>query len=212
MLLSAYITQVRRLLNDAQKNYWTNTELGDYVNEARVHVAVDTLCIRKFQTATLTAGQEAFEYNSLFVSPPQVVDLINVTLIWGNTRVPLGYLPFTTLSGYLRTQVNYRRLPFGYSIYNASQFWVAPPPDIDYVGEFDTAVLPANLANDNTVDTIPPPYDEAVKFYAAMLARLQLQQYSEAKAQKTLYTDRIAELGQMPPRRIPYVYSNDWVP
>ncbi len=212
MLLSQYRTAVRRLINDAQKNYWTDAELNDYINEARRKVVVDTLCIRKYQTATLTTGIERYEYDSLFTNPPKVIDLINVTVIWGNTRVPLAYMPFTTLSGYLRTQVNYQRVPFAFAIYNATEFWVAPTPDIDYVTEFDTAILPAALASDNTEDQIPVPYDEAVKYYAAYLSRLQLQQYLEAKAQKEFYVTRISELGQMPPRRIPYVYSNDWVP
>lgn len=212
MLLSQYQTSVRRLLNDSQKNYWPDTELTDYINEARRKLAVDTVCVRQFQTGTLQTGQEQYEFTDVGVALPQgnqVVDIINITVIWGNTRYQLGYLPFTQFSAVFRTWTNYQRLPAAFTIYNARQYWIGYVPDQQYVSEYDTAILPLNLANDNTVDTIPPPYDEAVKYYAAFLARLKLQQYNEAKTQKQLYVDRVTELGAMPPRRIPYVFENE---
>lgn|SRR5262245_56726657 len=209
MILSQYITAVRRLLNDSQRNYWPNDELTDYINEARRKTAVDTLCVRAFQTSNLVTGQERYNYSDLFPTTPQTIDIINLTLIWGATRVPLRYYPFTIYSAYFRPWINYRQLPVCFTVYNSGEFWVAPLPDQNYAGEFDTARLPLALANDNTVDSIPIPYDEAVKYYAAYLARLRLQQYSEAKAQKEMYTQRIGELGQMPPRRIPYIYTQD---
>lgn len=213
MTLSQYITAVRRLLNDSQRNYWPNDELTDYINEARRKTAVDTICVRDFQLASLTVGQERYTYNALFGTSPQTIDVINVTLLWGATRVPMRYAPFTIFSAYFRPWINYRQLPVVFSVYNMSEFWLAPNPDQTYQGEFDTARLPLTLANDNTVDDIPIPYSDAVKYYAAYLARLRLQQYTEAKAQLALYQQRIAELGAMPPRRIPYVYTQDeWGP
>jgi hypothetical protein len=212
MILSQYTTQVRRLLNDAQANYWSNDELRDYINEARRQVARDTLCVRLFQNGTLQAGQEQYEYTDVNLALPQgnqVVDIINITVIWGTLRYPLGYAPFTAFSAYFRSWVNFQRIPAVFTIYNARQFWVAYVPDINYAAEFDTAILPLNLANDNTVDTIPSPYDEAVKFFAASLARLKLQQYKEYEAQQQIYDKYIARLGAMPPRRIPYVIQNE---
>jgi hypothetical protein len=212
VLLSQYQIAVRRLLNDSQKNYWPDSELTDYINEARRKVAVDTLCVRKFQPAHLTTGQEQYQFTDAGIALPQgvqVVDIINITVIWGQTRYQLGYLPFTQLSAFFRVWKNYTRLPCAFSIYNAREFWVAYVPDQDYETEYDTAITPLNLASDNDSDAIPAPYDEAVKYYAAFLARLKLQQYNEAKAQKQFFTDRITELGAMPPRRIPYVFDTD---
>lgn len=212
MLLSQYQTAVRRLLNDAQRNYWGDPELTDYINEARRAVATQTLCVRQFQPGNLVAGQEQYQFSDVGVAMPQgaqVVDIVNITVVFGMTRYPLGYLPFTQLSAFFRVWKNYQRLPAAFSIYNAREFWVAYMPDQNYETEYDTAILPLNLANDNSPDTIPPPYDEAVKFYAAFLARLKLQQYKEAEAQKKFYTDRVTELGAMPPRRIPYVFETD---
>ena len=212
MLLSQYQTQVRRLLNDAQKNYWTDGELTDYINDAREQTAVDTLCVRQFQNGILKAAQEKYEYTDVGLALPQgnqVVDMINITIIWGNTRFPLGYAPFTLFSGMFRQWVGYQRVPVAFTIYNATQFWVAWTPDIDYQAEFDTAIIPLRLANDNTVDTIPHRYDQAVKFYAAYQARFKLQQYTEAERMRKEYEMMTARLGAMPPRRIPYAFENE---
>jgi hypothetical protein len=209
MLLSQYQTAVRRILNDAQRNYWADPELTDYINEARRQVAVETICVRKFQVTALITGQEQYNYSDILPTTPQTVDIVNATCIWGNSRVPLGYMPFSLFSATFRTWTNYQRVPAAFSIYNSTQFWIGYTPDQAYPIELDTAVLPANLANDNTIDTIPPPYDEAVKFFAASLARLKLQQYTEYKALQSMYTEKVTKLGCMSPRRIPYVFENE---
>ena len=194
--------------------------MADYINEARRRTALDTVCVRKFQTSGfstdsgsgLIVGQEAYEYtdaNLALAQGPQIVDIINITVIWGTSRIQLGYAPFTKFSAYFRPWLNYQRTPCCFTIYNATSFWVAYTPDIVYPAEFDTAIVPLPLVSDNDVDAIPRNYDEAVKYWAARLARLKLQQYTEADKQESYYMKEIARLGAMPPRRIPYVFENE---
>ena len=47
--LSAYITEVRRLLHDANGNFYTDSQLTDYINSARERVVRDTGCLRTIQ-------------------------------------------------------------------------------------------------------------------------------------------------------------------
>jgi hypothetical protein len=42
--LAQYITQCRRLLHDANANFWTDQELTDYINDARNKLVRDTGC------------------------------------------------------------------------------------------------------------------------------------------------------------------------
>lgn len=49
--LSGYITEVRRLLHDANGNFYSDSELTDYVNAARERVARDTGCLRTLQVS-----------------------------------------------------------------------------------------------------------------------------------------------------------------
>lgn len=207
MLISQYIIGTRRLLNDATGNYWKDPELVDYINEARNKCAIDTACVREFQEATLTTGVDKYLFYPFLPQGQRTVDIINLTLIYGATRVPLFYFPFTDFSAYYRAWTNYKTLPRAYTIYGANAVWLAPVPDQAYAGEYDTAVTPQPLQNDNDVDVIPIPYSDAVKYYAARLAKLRMQQYEEALAYENLYKQRINELNAMYPRRIPYVYG-----
>ena len=60
--LSDYITETRRLLHDVNGNFWTDSELIDYINDARGHTVQDSGCRRILQTYTLTVGDETIDY------------------------------------------------------------------------------------------------------------------------------------------------------
>lgn len=49
--LNGYITEVRRLLHDANGNFYSDSELTDYINGARERVARDTGCLRTLQVS-----------------------------------------------------------------------------------------------------------------------------------------------------------------
>ena len=48
--LASYITDVQRLLHDANSVFWSTTELTDYINEARERTVRDTGCLRTIQS------------------------------------------------------------------------------------------------------------------------------------------------------------------
>ena len=47
--LSSYLLEVQRLLHDANSVFWSESELTDYINEAREEVVRDTGCLRTLQ-------------------------------------------------------------------------------------------------------------------------------------------------------------------
>ena len=211
MLLSVYITRARRLLNDAQGNYWTTPELTDYINEAREKTATDTACVRSFQTGTLKTGVEKYLFTDILPNGSKTIDILGVQPIFGNTRYSLRWYTYTYFTAFYRPWTQYQQLPVAFTVYGPNILWVAPTPNVDYPNtEFDTAVIPDNLINDNTVDKIPEPYTDAVKYYAARLAKLRMQQYEEALAFDKLYTQRVNELNAMYPRRIQNIYEQDF--
>jgi hypothetical protein len=53
--LSGYITEVRRLLHDANGNFYSDTQLTDYINSARERVVRDTGCLRTIQVTQVPA-------------------------------------------------------------------------------------------------------------------------------------------------------------
>ena len=194
--LQDYITQTRRLLHDANANFWTNDELTDYINQARNRLIRDTGVKRVLQNTIAVYNQEYYtfdnstgavsgilvtnagqgytstptvqltaspignnatatanlggvgEYGSnnansiasvnlvnagsgyttaptvtitggggsggaaqaFLVGMPQgnlTMDIININLYWGNTRIPMRYLPWTQFNAELRFWQNY---------------------------------------------------------------------------------------------------------
>jgi hypothetical protein len=274
--LSSYITEVQRLLHDANSVFWSTSELTDYINDARERVARDTGCLRTLQItatpisstgvpatvwtagATVTAGQ--FVFNNIFIyevtvsgvlsttAPPYpasgytfppstpftdgtatlqysgpaeiipyatiatgiTLDILNVNIYWGNSRIPLRYLPWSNFNAQLRYWQNYVGRPVCFSVYGQNTIYIGPVPDQAYVVEIDSTILPTALSlNTPTVnDQIQDPYTTPVAFYAAYKAKYKEQSYGEAEIYKQEYAKQIqAVLNSVYTRRIPDPYS-----
>jgi hypothetical protein len=276
--LSSYLTEVQRLLHDANAVFWSTSELTDYINEARERVVRDTGCLRTLQVTstplsstgvvaipwskglTVTAGQ--FIFSNIFIYqvitggvlatdaapyptgsatfPPsgtftngtatlqyssnceiislaalpngiQTLDVLNVTLYWGNSRIPLRYLPWSNFNAQLRYWQNYVGRPICFSTYGQGQLYIAPVPDQSYAIEVDTVILPQALSlnTPNAVDVIVDPYTTPVAFYAAYKAKYKEQSYGEAEIYKQEYAKHVqAVLNSTYTRRIPDPYSS----
>jgi hypothetical protein len=138
----------------------------------------------------------------------QTLDIININLYWGNTRIPLRYLPWTQFNAELRFWQNYIGRPIAFSVYGQSQIFISPVPDQVYTIEIDTIVLPEPLVNLYDVDTINDPFTTPVKFYAAYLAKYYEQSYGESEIYKQEYIKHIQSvLVAINTRRMPNPYS-----
>jgi hypothetical protein len=136
------------------------------------------------------------------------LDIVNINLYWGNSRIPLRYLPWTQFNAELRYWQNYVGRPIAYSMYGAQTFYIAPIPDQVYQMELDTIVQPTNLVNQSDVEPIPLPFTEPVPFYAAYTAKYKEQSYGEAEIFKNEYMKKVQNvLTTQFQRRIPDPYS-----
>ena len=278
--LSSYITEVQRLLHDANSVFWSTAELTDYINDARERVVRDTGCLRTIQSTytplsstgstavawadgtvlsagdfvfsgifiyqvitggTLGAtvppypsGNQAYPPTSTFTvadstgmvfqydSPCEVIgfsalpqglqtlDVLNLNLYWGNSRIPLRYLPWSNFNSQLRYWQNYVGRPVCFSIYGQQQIYIGPVPDQSYAIDLDTVILPTalTLSNPDATDPINDPYTTPVAFYAAYKAKYKEQSYGEAELYKQEYTKHVqAVLNSVYTRRIPDPYS-----
>jgi hypothetical protein len=278
--LSSYITEVQRLLHDANSVFWSTSELTDYINDARERVVRDTGCLRTIQSTytplsstgstavpwadgtvlsagdfvfsgifiyqvitggTLGAtvppypsGNQAYPPTSTFTvadsvgmvfqydSPCEVIgfsalpqglqtlDVLNLNLYWGNSRIPLRYLPWSNFNSQLRYWQNYVGRPVCFSIYGQQQIYIGPVPDQSYAIDLDTVILPTalTLSNPDATDPINDPYTTPVAFYAAYKAKYKEQSYGEAELYKQEYTKHVqAVLNSVYTRRIPDPYS-----
>ena len=104
--LQSYITTTRRLLHDANANFWTDQELTDYINDARNRLVRDTGVNRVIQSSNVYQNQEVYTFSSL-PRGSLTLDIVNFNLYWGNSRVPLRYQPWTQFNSQLRYWQNY---------------------------------------------------------------------------------------------------------
>ena len=167
-------------------------------------------------TLTLTDSSVTYEYVAPcevinFAALPsglQTLDILNVNIYWGNSRIPLRYLPWTQFNAQLRYYQNYIGRPIAFSIFGQSQIYVGPIPDQAYVAELDTVILPTALVNLADTDTINEPYDTVVQFYAAHLAKFYEQSFGEAEIYLQQYKQKTQSvLTSTFTRRIPDPYS-----
>lgn len=299
--LNDYITYTRRLLHDANANFWSNQELTDDINNARSRMIRDTGINRVLQNTIAVYNQEFYTFdNSLgavsgvlvqnpgqgFTSAPTVtlspsptgntatayatiggvgeygsnntgqiasvvvtnpgsgyvtaptvtftggggtggsgqaflvgmprglltMDIININLYWGNTRIPLRYLPWTQFNAELRFWQNYVGRPTAYSMYGPNSFNIAPVPDQNYAMEIDTVVRPVDLVNLTDIETdIPQPWQNPIPYYAAYIAKFKEQSYGEAELFKNQYQAQMQNvLNQTYTRRMPDPYSRPY--
>lgn len=279
--LATYRLECRRLLHDASAKFWSNSELNDYINDARDRVASDTGCLRRLVTAYLSEGLEQYpiggvtgfdltdggsgfadgtyalgisggggtgatatytcvdgavdsiaitdtgsDYTSAptitfpsgggssaaataGIIPADTLDIMNITPIWGNQRIPLRYMPFTEFNAKLRTWIVNQQTPCVWSRYGTSggTAFVQPIPDQTYTTEFDTTILPDDLADDSTVDTLQYPFTSPVAYYACWKAKYKQQAYQEGEIFLTDYKRKILEAqASVQMRRIPNPY------
>lgn len=62
---SNYVTQVQRLLHDANAQFWSLAEIKDYINEARIRTVKDTGAYRVLQTIFLSTGLEVYPFGGV---------------------------------------------------------------------------------------------------------------------------------------------------
>ena len=140
------------------------------------------------------------------------MDIININLYWGNTRIPLRYLPWTQFNSELRLWINYVGRPIAYSMYGPNSFYISPEPDQNYAMEIDTVVRPTPLVYLSDVENnIPNPWQNPIPFYAAYLAKYKEQSYGEAELFKQQYTAQTQNvLVSSFTRRMPDPYSRPY--
>ena len=198
-----YITDAQRLLHDATYRFWSQQDLIDYVNKARMLIVAETGCNRQLATMDIAAATDragaTYSFSSIIVSPVQreVIDILDISLQYNTTtNYQLRYVPFSDAIRTNLWQYQNAGTPTHYTIHNRTVI-IMQYPSIAYpASTFDCVVEPLELAvevNGDNADLetdLINPYTECVGFYVAYLAKLQNQQRTDAEAFLTDYHKR----------------------
>lgn len=211
LTLTQYITSTRRLLHDANGTFFSDSELTDYINAGRKRVAIDCGFLRYLETISLTAGQETYTLSSVASKGANSMDLLNVTVLWGSTRIPLQYAPWTQFNAYFRTWQTNQSRPAIWSNYGSGPtmtFYIQPVPDQTYTCYLDTIYVPNDLVTSTDADEVVYPFSDAVPYYAAKTAKYKEQNYGEASLFEQQYKEKAAwALNAVYTRRLPDPYN-----
>lgn len=194
--LDQYNARTRRLLTDANKQFWSDQELNEAINQARVRICGDTKCLRQLVTSiVLPAGQEAYNIPTTINGgqPPNlglnVVEVIGVTIYWGNMRVKMQNRPFTEQDAKLRMFQFYLTRPGSLAFMGANTVYLNPVPDQNYLSDWDVVLVPTPLATSSDLEVMPVVFQGLVPWFAAHLAKYAEQSVSEADVFYKKYLD-----------------------
>lgn len=125
-----------------------------------------------------------------------VFNVLSISYIWGNQRYMLRFRGFTLFQAYMRSQLFFNQRGLIWTIQEQMGLvLVQPPPDQPYTAEWDVLCSPMPLLNPGDTDTqIVPPYNDAVKYYAAYLCLLKLQNFPQAEFMLKLYSARVPKI------------------
>lgn len=161
----------------------------------------------------IVQGQEEYLFSDIDVSmwpgvkQPYYVNSVGV--IYANWRYVPEYCSFTKYQALVRTYTaaSYQYVPGFFSQYgrgeNGSLFFY-PLPSQTYPVEYDCLCTPSDLVDDQSVEAIPQPWQDAVKFHASALCYLDLQNGNKAREYFLLFDDFMHRYGAyaMPGRRL----------
>lgn len=194
MALNDYIAALRDLVHDPNAQFFSNSTLTRYINDARNRVAQDTKCLRQLMPSiTLTQGQEQYPLNNAAAFGTfngRLIDVMEIDFYDGGIRYPLRYLPWSRFNTTYRYWPLNTQKPEAFCRMGALTIFVGPIPDQTYNSDWIIAINPNPLVDNTTVEEIPVPFTEPVIYWAAYLARYGEQSMGEAAIFKQEYISR----------------------
>jgi hypothetical protein len=190
-MLTAYQTAVQQLIQLVPSGLIPTPTLTSYINTARMQLAADAECIRGQTFLQFVIGTQTYSFLSLNF-PAGVANVIAVRdgFVVGSAN-PLEFRSWEWFAAYYLTTT----VPGTPSIV-AQQgqgalgtLFFYPTPDVTATAIFDVVYLPVVLVDDTTPEVIPALWTDAVPFYAAWLAMMQLQRQADAHIMLTRYQE-----------------------
>jgi hypothetical protein len=153
---------------------------------------------------TLNANQEIYAFSNVDLSQfPGIASIYyvrGVSIIYANYRYSLPVYSFSVYQARIRqySAGSYTYVPtFGaqFGQGTSGSLYLYPPPSQAYQMEWDCQCLPQDLLDDQSVEAIPDPWTDAVPYYAAHLAMIEMQNWNSARAFEDRFDDRMHRFG-----------------
>lgn len=140
---------------------------------------------------TINQGQEKYNLAdidlSVFPGVESILSIRSISILYSSWRYSLAAYSFSTYQAKIRQfapSTNYLYVPSFYCQLEQGTdgaILLYPPPSQTYQAEIQAVCLPSDLTTDDSVEAIPMPWRDAVKWYAAALAFMDLQNRNAAR-------------------------------
>lgn len=153
---------------------------------------------------TCNEFQEVYSFTdinlSMFPGVESVYAVLDVSILYANQRYSVAIYSFPQYQALIRNYSggSYYFIPclgsqFGRGV--KGSFYLYPVASQQLQLEFDCVCLPTDLAHDDDVEAIPDPWTDAVPYWAASLAFMELQNLNAARAYRDLFDERMKRFG-----------------
>lgn len=213
-MLTKYLQQVQRLLHNGTGTLYSQTDLTDYINEARMQIAMEAQCVRATNSFVSSAGTNNFLLSSLtFSAGTGIASAIELrSLLANGSWIQPRNWEWYTLHYLANPQT--AALPSNWSQFgdgSSGQIYFWPTPTLNLTLTLDVACFPIDLVDDSTIEAIPYPYQQAVKYYAAYLAFLGIMRNADADNMRGIFSRKLGEARMMTrPTVLPNNSNTDW--
>lgn len=151
----------------------------------------------------LEQGREVYPFSAVSLAEFPGVESIymvrSVSIIYANYRYSLPCYSFSTYQAMIRQYpFQYQYTPtfcaqFGQG--TSGSFFMYPLPSQAYQFELDCSCVPQDLETEQSVEAIPSPWTDAVPYFAAHLAYLELQNFNFATGYLKLFDTMMDRYG-----------------
>jgi hypothetical protein len=154
-----------------------------------------TLSVQVTPILTANPFQEIYNFRDFpldtFPGVDSVFSIFSGSIIFNNFRYTLLNYPWTTYQSMIRSYPNqYYYVPtvmsqFGQGV--GGSMYLYPLPNSYYQWEVDCLCLPSDLQDDEDFEALDLPWTDAVPYFAAHMAYLELQNFNMARGMLELY-------------------------
>lgn len=143
----------------------------------------------------LNQGQEVYNFSDVNLSQnpgcEAVYGVRGISIIYSNYRYSLPVYAFSVYQSMIRQYpFQYQYVPTFASQFGqgtGGSFYVYPLPSQTYQYELDCQCIPSDLTDNNSFEAIPAPWTDAIPYFSAHLAMLELQNFNAAAMYLQLY-------------------------
>ena len=182
MALNNYLAQVQRLLHDSSGSLYSTTDLTAYINQGRLQIASEGMCVRGLFSLSTVAAQQVYPFSSI-----SVVSLTGASYVLTVRKAGIGttslagriwdwFYNYCTLAPATGSPTVWSQLGQGAS---GNLYLWKTPTGIETI-TLDCVVVPVALVNDATAEVLPYPWTDAVQYYAAYMAYFNAQRTADA--------------------------------